>query len=310
MTEKPFLKRFLNLRVILFIGLALAIVSFIGGSVGAMFRNSSPLVFLATSSPQPVLPAEKPFAGLFVTNTMIASWISILVLFGLFFFASRKMKLLPGGLQNLVEFFCEVAINFTDDVAGKKWGKLFFPVCFTIFLFVLTNAWLDLIPGFGTIEMNGLPLLRNANSDINVPLMLAAVSFCFVEYQGFKAKGVSYLKKFFNFGLLAYGFRQLFSGRFKNGLKDTFMGIVAVFAGFIEGLSELIRMISFTFRLFGNMLAGTIVVMVMIYLIPWVIPSLFYGLEALLGFVQALIFAGLTLGFLTMAVTSEGEEAS
>ncbi len=309
MTEKPLLKRFPILRVILFIGLALAIVSFIGGSVGAMLRDSSPLGFLATSPPQPELPAEKPFASLFITNTMIASWISILVLFGLFFAATRKMKLIPGGLQNLVEFFCEVAINFINDVAGKKWGKLFFPVCFTIFLFVLTNAWIDLIPGFGTIKMNGLPLLRNANSDINVPLMLAAVSFCFVEYQGFKAKGSSYLKKFFNFGLLACGFRQLFSGRFKNGIKDTFMGTVAVFAGFIEGISELIRVISFTFRLFGNMMAGTIVVMVMIYLVPWVIPSLFYGLEALLGFVQALIFAGLTLGFLTMAVTSE-EEAS
>jgi len=193
-------------------------------------------------------------------------------------------------------------------VAGKEYGRKFFAVCTTIFLFVLANAWINLIPGVETIKMNGMPLFRNPNTDINVPLMLAMVSFCYVEFWGFKAKGFKYITKFFDFGPLFQGLRQLFKGRLKIGLSGLGMGAIAVFTGILELLSEFIRIISFTFRLFGNMTAGGMLTLVIIFLIPWVVPVIFYGLEAFLGFIQAMIFGALTLCFLAMAVKQAEEE--
>lgn len=288
--------------------LGLMVVSFLGSSVGAKIFGGEPLGILAVHAPHPELPAEKPFEGFSVTNTMIASWLSILTLLVFFFAATRRMGLVPRGLQNFVEFFYESAADFIESTAGREYGRKFFPVCVTIFLFVLFNAWFGLIPGFETVKMNGAPLLRNANTDINVPLMLAVVSFCFVEYWGLRVHGANYLKKFFNFRPLYQGFREFFSGRIKAGLGGIAMGAVAVFTGILESLSEIIRLISFTFRLFGNMTAGMILTLVMIYLVPWVAPSVFYGLETFIGFVQAMIFGGLTLCFLVIAIAShEGE---
>ena len=285
--------------------LVLMVVSFIGGSVGAIIRGGEPLSIFAVHPPHPQLPAEHPFPGLPITNTMLAAWVSMLVVFSLFFIGTRRMKLVPGGLQNLVEFIYETVANFVEDAAGKEWGRRFLPVCFTIFLFVLTNAWINLIPGFETVKMNGEPLLRNANTDINVSLMLAIVAFISIEYWGFKAKGARYLETFFNFKPLGSGLKNLFTGKIKAGFSGVFNGIILAFAGMLEILSHLIRMVSFTFRLFGNMTAGMILVMIMLFLIPFVAPAAFYGLEAFFGFVQAMIFGGLTLGFACAAVMAE-----
>jgi len=227
------------------------------------------------------------------------------VLGGLFFIGTRNMKLVPTGLQNFLELIVEAAANFIEDPAGKKHGRWFFSVCTTIFLFVVANAWVSLIPGFETISINGEPFLRNANTDLNVPAALAMVSFIFVEYWGFKAKGASYLKTFFHFGPLWQALKLIFTGNFKAGAGGLLNGFVAIFAGLLEILSHLIRMVSFTFRLFGNMTAGMILVMIMLFLVPWVLPTIFYGMEAFFGFVQAMIFGGLTLGFACAAVMEE-----
>lgn len=306
MAKRKVLGCSLNLIAILaIVFLALTVISFIGGSVGALIRGGEPLSIFAVQPPHFQLPAEHPFPNLPITNTMITAWISILVLFGIFFAATRKMRLVPRGLQNFVEFIYETAAKFIEDPAGKKYGRWFFPVCTTIFLFVLANAWINLLPGFETIKMNGEPLLRNANTDINVPLMLAVVAFISIEYWGFKAKGARYLETFFNFKPLLSGFKQLFTGKIKAGFGGIFNGIILVFAGVLEILSHFIRMVSFTFRLFGNMTAGAILPLIMIFLVPFVVPAIFYGLEAFFGFVQALIFGGLTLGFACAAVMAE-----
>jgi len=171
----------------------------------------------------------------------------------------------------------------------------------------VANAWLSLVPGFETIHINGEPLLRNANTDLNIPAALAVVSFIFVEYWGFKEKGFSYLKTFFHFGPLWGALKLMCTGNIKAGAGGLLNGFVAVFAGLLEILSHLIRMMSFTFRLFGNMTAGMILVMIMLFLIPWVLPTIFYGMEAFFGLVQAMIFGGLTLGFACAAVMEEEE---
>jgi F-type H+-transporting ATPase subunit a len=284
---------------------AMIIISFIGSEIGSGIIGSKPISFLNVEAPKYHPAPERPFHHLPITNTMITAWISIVVLGGLFFLGTRNMKLVPTGLQNFLELIVEAAANFIEDPAGEKHGRWFFSVCTTIFLFVVANAWLSLIPGFETISANGEPLFRNANTDLNVPAALAVVSFCFVEYWGFKAKGVSYLKTFFHFGPLWQALKLIFTGNIKAGAGGLLNGLVAVFAGLLEILSHLIRMMSFTFRLFGNMTAGMILVMIMLFLVPWVLPTVFYGMEAFFGFVQAMIFGGLTLGFACAAVMEE-----
>jgi len=299
-----------SLKLLIILGiilLALTLISFIGGTVGAIIRGGEALPIFSVHPPHPELPGGYPFPNLPITNTMIAAWTSILVLFLLFFVGTRKMKLVPTGLQSFVESFYEVAADFIEDAAGRKYGRWFFPICATIFLFVIANAWIGLVPGFETITMNGVPLLRNPNTDVNVCLALAVVAVVSVEFWGLKAKGISYLKTFFNFGPLGRGFKQLFTGKIKAGFSGIFNGIVVAFAGLLEILSHLIRLVSFTFRLFGNMTAGAILTLIIIFLVPLVIPVIFYGLEGFFGFVQAMIFGGLTLGFACAAVMEEEE---
>ena len=284
---------------------SMIIISFVGSEVGSEIVGLRPMSLLNVEAPKYHPAPEKPFHGIPITNTMVTAWISILFLGGLFFIGTRNMKLVPTGLQNFLELIVESAADFIEDPAGKKYGRWFFSVCTTIFLFIVSNAWVSLIPGFETIHMNGEPLLRNANTDLNVPAALAVVSFCFVEYWGFKAKGASYLKTFFHFVPLWQALKLLFNGNIRAGAGGLLNGIVAVFAGLLEILSHLIRMVSFTFRLFGNMTAGMILVMIMLFLIPWVLPTVFYFMEAFFGFVQAMIFGGLTLGFACAAVMEE-----
>ncbi len=150
-------------------------------------------------------------------------------------------------------------------------------------------------------------MLRGANTDINMPLALALISFILVEYYGFKALGIRYLSKFINIGQFWGGLRQLFKGKVKSGLSGLLVGAINIFTGLLEGLGELIRVISLTFRLFGNMTAGEILLLVAAFLVPWIFAVPFYGLELLIGFIQALIFSGLTLIFLLVAVTPHGE---
>jgi len=296
---------FLKIAVLAAGLLAMIVVSFLGSEVGSGIFGLTPVSILKVEAPKYHPAPERPFPSLPITNTMITAWISIMVLFLLFFIGTRTMKLVPSGLQNLLELIVESAANFIEDPAGKKHGRWFFPICTTIFLFVVANAWVSLLPGFETIHVNGEPLLRSANTDLNIPAALAVVSFIFIEYWGFKARGVSYLTTFFHVGPLWSALRLIGAGKIKAGAGGLLNGFVALFAGLLEILSHLIRMVSFTFRLFGNMTAGMILVMIMIFLVPWVLPSLFYGMEAFFGFIQAMIFAGLTLGFACAAVMEE-----
>ena len=273
-------------------------------------------VFFPISMPHFQLAPERPWPDLPITNTMIAAWLTIIVLGILSYIATRKMKLVPRGLQNIMEVILEALIGFVESIAGKDNGRKFFPVVATIFIFVIANAWLALFPGFMSIgiwEGHGeeqvlVPFFRGANTDVNFPLALALVSFIFVEFWGFKAHGfTSYMGKFVNFRRYFGGWGKVLRGQVGSGMGMIFTGFIDIFVGFVELLSELIRIVSFTFRLFGNMTAGEILVFSMMFLIPWVAAVPFYGLELFIGFVQALIFCGLTVVFLVMAVAPHEE---
>ncbi len=308
-----------SIRLMVIFGIivfALVIIGLLIGPVGQSFGIEAPS-FLAVNKPQVELPSETiiPVTSFFsITNTLIASWLTIIALGLLFYFATRKMKLIPGGLQNFAEFIIESLLNFVNGVAGEKKGRIIFPVMATIFLYVITNALLALLPIFNTIGIyehgdKFVPVLRAANTDFNLPLSLAIISVAFVEFWGIRSLGGSkYGKNFFNLDPLREGFTNLFRGKIKPAFSGIMFGFINIFVGFIEVLSHFIRLISFTFRLFGNMTAGEILLLVITFVVPFAISVLFYGLELLVGFVQALIFAGLTLVFGVIAMASHDEE--
>jgi F-type H+-transporting ATPase subunit a len=304
---------------IIVVVLVVGVISLLSGALGKALVGDVGLPELFTvSAPHVQLPAEPIFSigGFTVTNTIITSWVTIIVL-GLFVWAvTRRTRLIPSRLQSLVESALEWLLNFCVDVAGEKNGRRFFPLVTTIFLFVIANAWIALIPGFGSITWtvteggttHVYPLLRGANTDINFTLALALVSFVFVTYMGISQSGLSFFKQFVNVGRLGQGLGQLLRGKLKSGIGGLFMGGIDAFVGGLEFVGYIMRIVSFMFRLFGNMLGGEILLLMMLFLMPWLLAIPFYGLELLVGTIQALIFAGLTLVFATMAVTSHEHE--
>ena len=301
------------LIIIAVVFLVIIVVGFLAGPIGQKIFNIAMPDWLVVPTPKPELPAETVFHlfGLPITNGIIGGWLTVVVLVVVSLVITRRMKIVPGRLQAAFEFLLGWLYDLCQGIAGEENGRRFFPFIATIFLFVAFNAWLSLIPGFGSIKIylhgHEMELFRGANTDINTPLAIALVSFVFVEYYGLKTIGIRYLRKFVNVSGFFRSVAQAFRGKFS--LMGMFSGLVDIFVGILETLSELIRIVSFTFRLFGNMTAGEILLLVTAFLIPWFLALPFYGLEMLVGFVQALIFSGLTLVFVTMAVAPHEAES-
>lgn len=297
--------------------LFLLIAGFIAGPIGSKLLHIEVPEKLSVSEPHVLLPAEGIVHLSFftITNTLIASWLTIIVLVVFFYFCTRKMSVgNPGRLQLIAELVVESLLNFIKGAAGEKNARILFPMVATIFLYVMFNAYLALLPVFGTIGIKEghsiIPILRAANTDFNVPLSIAIVAVIFVEYIGIRKLGAfPYLNTFFNVGQLKNGIKSLFKGKIVPALSDIGLGLINLFVGCLEVLSHIIRIFSFTFRLFGNMTAGEILLLIVTFLVPLIATIPFYGLELLVGFIQALIFAGLTLVFGTIALTPHSEES-
>ena len=295
-----------TLLLILGLGVFMLLVGFVTGAVGStLLGREEPIIRV----PEVHLAPQAIFhLGAFaVTNTLLSAWITTVVIVALFVLGTRRMSLVPSGLQNALEGFVEVLYNFIVSVAGERFGRQLLPLLATIFLFVAMNAWMALLPIYPTVGLKEggadyvtTHLLRSAGTDINMPLALALISVVFAEVWGFRAHGFGYLREFFRFGGLIRGIIHLNPGAI-------FFGLIDVFVGALEMMSHLIRLVSFTFRLFGNMLAGEILLLMITFLLTFMASIAFYGLEILVGGVQALIFVGLTLVFTVMATASHEE---
>jgi F-type H+-transporting ATPase subunit a len=306
-----------RLKILVFFFIPVLILFAIGlvfGTLGASFVGKEPPSIFKVPKPHVALPSEPILhVGSFsITNTLIASWLTILVLVGLSILLTWRMKLVPGRRQAMAETIVEGLLNFVEGIAGKKHARMLFPGVATIFIYVISNAYLALFPFFGTIgihhEHEFLAIFRAANTDVNVPLSIALMSFFLVESWGMRAIGVShYVSEFINVRQLGQGLKELFTGKIKTGPMNIVFGFITLFVGVLEIFSHLTRMLSFTFRLFGNMTAGEILILVSSFLVPLVFSIPFYGLELLIGMIQALIFSGLTLVFGTIAVSPHEE---
>ncbi len=298
--------------------LAVVILGLLAGPLGKAFSVSGLPAWMTLKQPEPKLPADVIFHlfGLPITNTILATWITMAVLIVLALAASRRLKLIPSRLQSMWENTLNWVYELCVNTAGERNGRTFFPLVATIFLFVGLNAWLSLIPGYGTILYHTaegeVELIRGANTDLNTTLSLALIVFITTEFIGFKRFKLGYLRKFFVARPFARSFMQLFKKGASKGQAAMGMvsGAMTAFAGLLELLSEFIRIISLTFRLFGNMLAGEILLLMIAFLVPYFVPIIFYGLEGLVGFIQALVFAALTIVYISLAVTPHHDEES
>jgi F-type H+-transporting ATPase subunit a len=346
--------------------------------LGALFLSAPPAIIVA---PEHIF----DIGGLAVTNTMFTSWVVVILLTAVAFFAGRSMTVVPHGWSGAVEALVTGFYGIVEGIAGPQNARRFFWVIATIFFYVWISNYFGLLPitalgkpelghgntqvAFKEASVAGLhigyvplkpsscegdacphheateedshaatagapdktaagkaasdaahaptpaagktatgtadathaeedaqygilaPFFRSVMTDVNTPLAIALFSFVFVEYWGLSTLGPGYLKKFFNFGAI---------------LRGKPMGLIDVFVGLLELISELSRTISFTFRLFGNVFAGEVLLIMITSLVPLVLIQVFYGLELLVGLIQAFVFAMLTLVFAQMAVAHHG----
>ncbi len=224
--------------------------------------------------------------GIPITNSLIMSWLAVLVLvvFGLLF--SRKIALIPGRMQTLVEFLVVGVFDFvTTTLESATLARKYFPLLMTLFLFILVGNWMEFLPGVESITFghgdHAAALFRSMNTDLNMTLALALISFVVIEVSGIRTLGFfRYMSRFVNLH-----------------------SVVGFFVGIIEFVSEFIRLVSFSFRLFGNIFAGSVLIAVILFFVPYIVPVPFMAFEIFVGFMQAAIFSLLTLFFIKLAIT-------
>lgn len=218
------------LLVLLGIGLVL-------GPLGASLLGIETPFILDVSRPHVELPSKPVFdiAGFSITNTLIASWFTIIVLVATFYACTRKMRLVPGRLQGVAEMLVEGLLHFVEGVVGGKHSRLLFPAVATIFIYVIANAYFALLPFFDTVGIVGnegefVPLFRAANTDINVPLSIAAMSAIFVETWGMKSLGAfNYFGEFINVGQIGQGIKQLFKAKLRPAIRKIAFAFINLF---------------------------------------------------------------------------------
>jgi len=280
--------------------------------------------------------------GIPVTNSLITTYLVMALLIVASVAISQSLKRKPGRVQAGAELVIGGLFSFFTNLGGKH-GKEYAPIAVTMFLFILTSNWLGLIPGVGTIgfyegkeeagtvieqvkaaapepshigerdassstsvqesgkeieeepgvaeaashetEKKFVPLFRAPTADLNTTLALGIISFILMQYYGFKYGGIGYLKKFINIG-----------------------NPINTFVGILETVSDISKIISFAFRLFGNVFAGEVLLGVMAFLFAFFLPIPFYALELFVGLIQALVFAMLTTVFINLAVSHGDHE--
>ena len=274
---------------------------------------------------------EKPivenFIGLgpfYLVNTLPTLAVTLILLIVIAFFANRSLKqsqntdLVPRGIGNIMEAILEMLYNLTEGSAGK-YAKMIFPWFATIMIYVLFANLLKLIPGFESIGVlhqvakghpisgafllpgeieNGYilaPFFRGISVDLNFTVSLAIISVVMIQGVGFRAQGIGYLSKFFNT-------RRMF--------KVPFFGAMDFLVGLLELISEISKILSFAFRLFGNMFAGIVLVAIVAGLLGKIsiLPAMIMMFELFVGVIQAFVFGMLTMVFMAQATQGHGDE--
>jgi F-type H+-transporting ATPase subunit a len=228
--------------------------------------------------------------GIPLTSTLLTVWLTMILLIGGSILLRRKITLIPSRIQVIAEFIVGGVFDYMSDVLESKvLAKRYFPIIMTIFIFILALNWIGLLPGitgFGIFGLNHegvralIPFFYPAHTDLNMTIALAVIAFVFIEVAGVVAIGLGkYTGKFINF----------------SSPLNFLIGIIELF-------SELARLISFSFRLFGNIFAGKTLLLITMFFVPFILPVPILAFEVFVGFIQAFIFAVLTLFFIKLAI--------
>lgn len=256
-------------------------------------------------APDPLYPG----APVFLTNTFILTVVSAIMVAALFLIAAYKPKIVPGGFQNFIEWVFEQLLSLCEEMAGKENGRRFFPWVATLFLLILFANWWEIIPlvetiGLKTTEHAGCtnvasqgillvgqysscftPFFRPPSTDLNMTVVLSILTVVLTQYYGFKILGW-----------------KIQVSRYIT-LKE---GPIGLIVGILEFFLELLRVLSLSFRLFGNIFAGDVLLLVMSFISVGIGAIPFYFLEAFVGFIQAYVFAFLALLYFTLGTTAHG----
>ncbi|MCX6755156.1 MAG: F0F1 ATP synthase subunit A [Candidatus Nomurabacteria bacterium] len=247
-----------------------------------------------------------------VTNSLLTSWLTVLIIVSFFLVLKKKMKKVPGKLQNLFEIIMEGALSLCDQVTNdRKISNKIFPLVFSLFLFILVSNWLGLVPGLGSLGFNAteggitsfVPLFRSGTADINTTLAFALMVVIASNIFGIIAIGSW---KFFN----KYVNLKALGSIFTKVRKDPTVLIVApitFFVGILELIGEMAKVASLSFRLFGNVFAGEVLLVSMSAIFAYIVPAPFLFLEVFVGLIQALIFSLLAAVYFTIAAQDHGE---
>lgn len=229
------------------------------------------------------------FIGIPLTSTMIMVWVTLILLVAFAFYWRTRLQMIPGKVQVGVELLIGGAFDYMAEAfESRDLARKFFPLIMTIFIFILTLNWLGLFPGVDSIgifkSVHGedvlVPFLHPANTDLNITIALALIAFVSIEVTGILFLGAwKYAGKFINFS-----------------------SPLAFLIGIIELFSELARLISFSFRLFGNIFAGKTLLLIAMFFVPFILPVPILAFEMFVGLIQAFIFAVLTLFFIKLAI--------
>lgn len=245
-----------------------------------------------------------------ITNALIMSWATVLLLVILFVVLGKRMKKVPARLQTVFEILLEQAFSLADTVTGsRRKSEQFLPIVLSLFLFILVNNWLGLLPGVGTvgfIEEAGthrvfIPLLRGGTADINTTLAISLFAVVISHLFGVMTLGVwKHLNKFFNF----HAFMEIPKKMRKDPLI-ILVNPIKAFVGLIEVVGEAAKVASLSLRLFGNIFAGEVLLASMMAIFAFILPLPFMFMEIIVGAVQALVFSILTLAFMGIATSAE-----
>jgi F-type H+-transporting ATPase subunit a len=306
----------------------------LGFWLGSVFAPIQPEIAVAPEKliEEPIIENFLGLGPLYLVNTLPTLVLTVILLVVIAYFTNRSLNqsartdLVPRGIGNLMEAILEMLYNLTEGSAGVKWARAIFPWFATIMIYVLFANLLKLIPGFesigvlhpahgegyttapligkwaslvpGKVEEGGYilaPFFRGISVDLNFTAALAIIAVVMIQVIGFRAQGAGYLSKFFNT-------RRMF--------KVPFFGAMDFLVGLLELISELSKILSFAFRLFGNMFAGIVLVAIVAGLLGKfsIMPAMIMMFELFVGVIQAFVFGMLTMVFMAQATQGHGEE--
>ncbi len=248
--------------------------------------------------------------GFTITNSLINSWVVVLLIIIFSWYFKSKVKTIPGKLQSAIEAMYEYLLELFNSVTGSPQKSiLFFPFIFAFFIFILLNNWMGLLPGIGSIgrviSANGekvfVPFFRGATADLNTTLALAMIGVVASHIFGVISIGLwKHFNKFINLKTIAEIPKKVMSDP-----MVLMVNPINVFVGLIEIISEIAKVVSLSFRLFGNVFAGEVLLASMSAILAFGLPLPFMFLEVLVGLVQAIVFSLLVLSYLTMLSQAE-----